>query len=117
MRLTSAAVTMWLQHWLFLILTMSIATTLASGSRKKDPGKRTMGVEEDPGDDYVVGGVPLVEPHQSRPGAAAPTPGGLDWDGFEWVATVKVYTEVKYYFARKVGMTRQGCEKYCPNPS
>ena len=48
---------------------------------------------------------------------AAPTPGGLDWDGFEWVATVRVYTEVKYYFARKVGMTRKGCEKYCPNPS
>ena len=142
MGLTSAAVvTMLLQNWLLLILILSIAANLSSGSKyrtsvNKDkdddyvidssevPGDDyvvgDLGedyVVEDPGEDYVVGGVPLVEPHQSRPGAAPPPPGGLDWDGFEWVASLRVYTEVKYYFARKTGMTRQGCEKNCPNLS
>ena len=87
-----------LQHWLFLIL-RTAAATQSSESEKMDPGQ-----------DYVVGGVPLVESHQNQP---APS-GGLDWAGFEWVATLKIFTKVKYYPARRDGETREGCEKSFP---
>ena len=93
---------MQLQHWLFLIL-KTAAATQSSESEKMDPGE-----------DYVVGGVPLVEPHQSQPGPSTSTPGGLDWAGFEWVATLKIFTKVKYYPARRDGETREGCEKIFP---
>ena len=52
---TYSAVTMRQQHWLFLILRITAATL----SEKMDPGE-----------DYVVGGVPLLKPLPlSQPGS------------------------------------------------
>ena len=91
------------QHWLFLILRIAAATLL----EKMDPGDSP----GSSGEDYVVGGVPLLKPLQpSQPSATTSAPGFLDWAGFEWVDTVKIFTQVNYYPARKDGETREGCE-------
>ena len=91
------------QHWLFLILRIADATL----SEKIDPGFSP----GSSGEDYVVGGVPLLKPPQlSQPSATTSAPGFRDWASFEWVASVRMFFKVNYYPARKDGETREGCE-------